>query len=108
MRVVIAEDSKIYRALMKRHFEEWGLSCVFASDGAEAWTLLRDQELPALALLDWVLPKLEGIDLCRKIRGEAMSQVQGNKRTAARLLGIGKTTLYRKLKEYNARERESK
>jgi two-component system response regulator HydG len=39
---------------------------------------------------------------------EAVSQVQGNKRTAARLLGIGKTTLYRKLKEYNARERESK
>jgi CheY-like chemotaxis protein len=36
-----------------------GLSCVFASDGAEAWTLLRVQELPTLALLDWVLPKLE-------------------------------------------------
>jgi diguanylate cyclase (GGDEF)-like protein len=70
MRVVIAEDSQIYRALMKAHFEEWGLSCVFASDGAEAWTLLRDQELPTLALLDWVLPKLEGIDLCRKIRSE--------------------------------------
>lgn len=70
MRVVIAEDSKFYCALMKRHFEEWGLSCVFAADGAEAWTLLRDQELPTLALLDWVLPKLEGIDLCRKIRGE--------------------------------------
>ena len=70
MRVVIAEDSLIYRALMKRHFEEWGLSCVFASDGSEAWALLRDQELPTLALLDWVLPELDGIDLCRKIRSE--------------------------------------
>jgi DNA-binding NtrC family response regulator len=39
---------------------------------------------------------------------ETMSQVQGNKRMAARLLGIGKTTLYKKLKEYNAHERESK
>jgi two-component system response regulator HydG len=39
---------------------------------------------------------------------EAVAQVQGNKRTAARLLGIGKTTLFRKLKAYNARERESK
>lgn len=39
---------------------------------------------------------------------ETMSQVQGNKRAAARLLGIGKTTLYRKLKEYNAHERKSR
>ncbi len=45
-------------------------SCAFASDGSEAWALLRDQELPTLALLDWVLPELDGIDLCRKIRSE--------------------------------------
>jgi two-component system, cell cycle response regulator len=70
MRVVIAEDSKVYRALMKRLFEEWGLACVFAADGAEAWDLLRDQRVPTLALLDWVLPKLDGIGLCRKIRTE--------------------------------------
>ncbi len=39
---------------------------------------------------------------------ETMLQVRGNKRMAAQLLGIGKTTLYRKLKEYSGRERESK
>src|SRR5438445_1265242 len=70
MRVVIAEDSPIYRALMKNHFKEWGLGCVFASDGIQAWDLLRDQEHPTLALLDWVLPKLDGIELCRKIRSD--------------------------------------
>ena len=70
MRVVIAEDSPVYRALMKNHFQEWGLGCVFASDGIQAWDLLRDQEHPTLALLDWVLPKLDGIELCRKIRGD--------------------------------------
>jgi two-component system cell cycle response regulator len=68
MRVVIAEDSPIYRALMKKHFEEWGLGCIFASDGAEAWDLLRELEVPTLALLDWVLPKVDGLELCKKIR----------------------------------------
>src|SRR6266851_9584602 len=68
MRVVIAEDSPIYRALMKKYFEEWGLLCVFALDGAQAWDLLRESEIPTLALLGWVLPKMDGIELCRRIR----------------------------------------
>jgi diguanylate cyclase (GGDEF)-like protein len=68
MRVVIAEDSPIYRALMKKYFEEWGLLCVFALDGAQAWDLLRESEIPTLALLGWVLPKMDGIELCQRIR----------------------------------------
>lgn len=74
MRIVVAEDSAMYRILMKRLFEEWGLSCVFATDGAEAWELLQDHQTPTLALLDWVLPKLEGIELCRKLRTELSTE----------------------------------
>lgn len=59
---------------MKRLFEEWGLACVFAADGAKAWELLRDQDIPTLALIDWILPKLDGVALCRKIRCETGSR----------------------------------
>jgi two-component system, cell cycle response regulator len=70
MQVVIAEDSPVYRALMKSHFEEWGIDTIFASDGGEAWNLLHHSTVPTLALLDWVLPGLDGIELCRKIRSD--------------------------------------
>jgi len=66
--VLLAGDSAIYRTLISRHLRDWGFDLVVAEDGEAAWTLLREAEAPDLALLDWVLPGLDGIELCRRIR----------------------------------------
>jgi two-component system, cell cycle response regulator len=68
MKILLAEDSAIYRHLICTHLKEWGFDLVVAKDGEEAWGLLQADDPPRLALVDWVLPKMEGIELCRKIR----------------------------------------
>jgi len=68
MQVLIAEDSAVYRHLLSSHLKEWGFPSTIAEDGAEAWKLLQRPECPRLVLLDWVLPGIDGVELCRRIR----------------------------------------
>jgi len=69
MRILLAEDSAVDRHLIGGHLKEWGFELVIAKDGAEAWKLLQEPDAPELVLLDWVLPQIDGIELCRRIRG---------------------------------------
>jgi diguanylate cyclase (GGDEF)-like protein len=66
--ILLAEDSAIYRHLIESHLKEWGFDFACAKDGKEAWRLLMRRDAPRLALLDWVLPEIDGIDLCRRLR----------------------------------------
>lgn len=68
MMILLAEDSAFYRRMIAKHLKEWGFDFVDARDGKEAWKLLMQQDGPKLALLDWVLPEIEGIELCRRLR----------------------------------------
>jgi two-component system cell cycle response regulator len=66
--IFLAEDSAIYRHLIKSHLDEWGFDLVCAKDGRAAWELLTQPDAPRLALLDWVLPEIDGVELCRRLR----------------------------------------
>lgn len=66
--VLVAEDSAIYRRLLSTRLEEWGFPFVMAKDGSEAWRFLQRPDCPKLVLLDWVLPDIDGVELCRRIR----------------------------------------
>jgi two-component system cell cycle response regulator len=68
MRILLAEDSPLYQRLISGYLKEWGFDLELARDGAEAWKLLSRLDGPMLALLDWVLPRMDGIEVCRKIR----------------------------------------
>ena len=68
MRILLAEDSAVYRHLIGGHLQEWGFNLQIANDGAAAWELLQAPNAPRLVLLDWELPKIDGIQLCRRIR----------------------------------------
>lgn len=68
MKILLAEDSAVYRHLISGYLKEWDFDLVTAKDGAAAWKLLQEPDAPTLVLLDWVLPEIEGIELCRKIR----------------------------------------
>jgi diguanylate cyclase (GGDEF)-like protein len=46
----------------------WGFNPVPAADGAEAWRILQSPDAPRLAILDWLMPGMDGLELCRRIR----------------------------------------
>ena len=68
MRILLAEDSAFYRRMIANYLAEWGFDFVSAQDGKEAWKILRSPDGPRLALLDWMLPEIEGVELCRRLR----------------------------------------
>jgi diguanylate cyclase (GGDEF)-like protein len=67
MRVLIAEDSAMGRLLLQRAVEGLGHDCLVATDGLQAWELFQ-LHLPDVVISDWMMPGLEGPDLCRRIR----------------------------------------
>jgi DNA-binding response OmpR family regulator len=67
MTILLAEDSPLHRRLITGHLDELGFDFVIAKDGGETWELLRRRDAPRLALLDWVLPEVDGVDLCRRL-----------------------------------------
>lgn len=68
MRIMLVEDSPVERLNVSRHLEDWGMDFIAIADGSKAWSLLQNRDAPGLALLDWMLPGLDGIELCRRIR----------------------------------------
>ena len=67
-RIVLVEDSPVYQRLISGHLREWGFDVIALTDGLQAWTLLQQPHSPRLALMDWVMPKLDGTAVCRKLR----------------------------------------
>jgi DNA-binding response OmpR family regulator len=70
MKVLLAEDEAVSRRLMKTHLDKWGFDVVGARDGAEAWVLLQQQPDIEMAVLDWMMPEVDGVDLVQRIRNE--------------------------------------
>lgn len=70
LRVLVAEDEAVSRLLLTRTLESWGYRVSVARDGDEAWQILQSAESPLLAVLDWVMPGMEGIDICRRLKAD--------------------------------------
>ena len=68
MKIMLVEDSMVERQQISSFLQEWNLDFVAVEDGTAAWNLLQNPGAPSLVLLDWVLPGLDGIELCRRIR----------------------------------------
>ncbi|HEV2731020.1 MAG TPA: response regulator transcription factor [Terriglobales bacterium] len=68
MRILLAVDSALDRRTISTCLRQWGLDLVVAENGTDAWQALQGADAPSLAILDWVLPGIEGIELCRRIR----------------------------------------
>jgi two-component system, cell cycle response regulator len=74
MQVLVVEDSAVYRKLICDQLGRWGFDSTVAESGAQAWGLLGEPSSPKLVLLDWVLPDVDGIELCQRIRLEGSSR----------------------------------
>ncbi len=68
MRVLIAEDDAVSRRLLESVLMKWGYEVVVAKDGLEAWQWLQGPDAPRLALLDWTMPGMDGVEVCRQAR----------------------------------------
>lgn len=68
MKILLVEDSKLDQRRVTECLRQWHLDFTAVGNGEEAWTLLQAPQAPDLALLDWMLPGMDGLELCRKIR----------------------------------------
>ncbi|HEV7513678.1 MAG TPA: response regulator, partial [Candidatus Acidoferrum sp.] len=68
MQALVVDDSAVYRKLIGDHLRSWGFGVTLAADGAEAKRILDQPDTPKLVLLDWVLPDIDGTELCKRIR----------------------------------------
>jgi DNA-binding response OmpR family regulator len=68
MKILVAEDQAVSRHILVAHLRKWGYDVMAAEDGARAWEALQGEEAPPLAILDWLMPGMDGIEICRRIR----------------------------------------
>jgi sigma-B regulation protein RsbU (phosphoserine phosphatase) len=71
MRILVAEDDAVTRKLLESTLGRLGLDVITAADGNAAWTALetlKGKDAPELAVLDWMMPGLEGIQILRRLR----------------------------------------
>ncbi len=68
MKILLVDDSKVDRLRVSECLEASGFDFVTAENGTDAWEILQAPDAPTFALLDWVMPGFDGIELCRRIR----------------------------------------
>ncbi len=71
MQVLVADDDPVYRNLLQELLEQWHLNVVVAADGSAAWEIMQQEHPPSLVILDWMMPGLDGFEVCSKIRNES-------------------------------------
>jgi phosphoserine phosphatase RsbU/P len=75
MRVLIAEDDVVSRRLLEATLGKWGYDVIATTDGLQALEVLRQPEAPFLAILDWMMPGMDGAEVCAKARTMAKDRL---------------------------------
>ena len=68
MKILIAEDDGVSRRLLEKSLLGWGYEVVVTENGADAWSVLQRDKAPRLAILDWMMPEMDGAEVCRRVR----------------------------------------
>ena len=71
MKILIAEDDGVLRKLMEARLKKWDYASVSVADGNEAWQVLQQPSPPSMAILDWMMPGMNGLEICRRIRANS-------------------------------------
>ena len=66
--IVIAEDDPVSRELISAAVSKWGFRSIVTQDGHEAMAAIRAEQGPVVAILDWMMPGMDGLEVCRRIR----------------------------------------
>jgi sigma-B regulation protein RsbU (phosphoserine phosphatase) len=68
VKILIADDDRMARRLLESTLSAWGYEVVAAADGRQAWSTLQSESPPPAAILDWTMPGMTGIEVCRQAR----------------------------------------
>jgi len=68
--VLIAEDDVISRRVLEEFLARWGFRVLIATDGQSALDILESEDPPKLVVLDWMMPGMTGVDVCRRLRAQ--------------------------------------
>lgn len=71
MRILIADDDPVSCRLLDGLLRKWGYQVIVARNGTEAWEMLQADQAPRIALLDWMMPGLDGLEICRRVRARS-------------------------------------
>ena len=71
MKVLIAEDDHASRLILQKTVEGFGHECLVAEDGLEAWEMYLNTPDIEVVISDWMMPNMDGIEFCRRVRGQA-------------------------------------
>jgi diguanylate cyclase (GGDEF)-like protein len=75
-RVLVAEDDAMFRKILQSWLENWGYKVTLAEDGVKAWEILQQTIPPQLLILDWMMPGINGVELCHRVREQNRSPYQ--------------------------------
>lgn len=68
MKVLIIDDEKSIRTILSEMVQHWGYEVILAADGESAWKILQVISEPVIVMLDWIMPGLDGVELCKRIK----------------------------------------
>jgi sigma-B regulation protein RsbU (phosphoserine phosphatase) len=68
MKILIADDEPVSRRMLQATMAKWGYDIIVCEDGQQAWQTLQDLMPPSLAVLDWLMPGIDGAEICRMVR----------------------------------------
>ncbi len=71
MRILVADDDASSRSLLATILEKWGFDVIEAKDGVEACAVFESPHMPAMAILDWFMPRMDGLDVVRRVRARS-------------------------------------
>ena len=71
VRILIADDDPVSCRLLDRLLHKWGYDVIAVHGGTEAWEVLQANDAPRVVLLDWMMPGLDGLEICRRIRARS-------------------------------------
>lgn len=68
MRILVAEDDRVTSRVVEHYLRKWGHEVTLCSNGRDAWELLQQSDSPNLAILDWMMPEMTGLEICNRAR----------------------------------------
>lgn len=71
MKILIADDDPVSCRLLEKLLSKWGYQAITAHSGTEAWQVLQAEHAPRLVLLDWMMPGIDGLEICRRVRARS-------------------------------------
>jgi len=68
MKILIAEDDAVSRRLLQAALTKWGYDVTVTVNGEAAWQTMQEPNAPPLLILDWLMPRIDGVEICRRAR----------------------------------------